>query len=396
MISSRFDLRIPFYLMILLSVSFVLSIFAMQLFAGILAILWLFEKYSEKRKAVDRIVIFILIYGLVRLAAIIFSEYPSVSVQSLYKEGLFYLSIFSIGFYVKVFDEQKTRQIIYLFIIGAALNSLIGIARFNLGFVERAESFSSGYTVFSVYLLAAFGVAVILSDLVEIKEKYFYLHIVLSAIILAGMVSSLGRANIGISILILLAGVFLKKIKIKQVFLICLVAVILAFISFFNNSTEATHRVEAPAQLSDRDILYKAAAELAWEHPVLGFGPRTFKEIFPLKDELTDKGVGGWHNELLQVYFESGLAGLLAYIILMVGIFSSGISFVKRNKAEENTIIVFSILVSIAALLLSAFFSGFIDSPVLSIVFALLVSVLAAENYRDKGNKNDLIKAASK
>jgi len=193
----------------------------------------------------------------------------------------------------------------------------------------------------------------------------------------------------------LLAGVFLKKIKIKQVFLICLVAVILAFISFFNNSTEATHRVEAPAQLSDRDILYKAAAELAWEHPVLGFGPRTFKEIFPLKDELTDKGVGGWHNELLQVYFESGLVGLLAYIILMVGIFSSGISFVKRNKAEENTIIVFSILVSIAALMLSAFFSGFIDSPVLSIVFALLVSVLAAENYRDKGNKNDLIKAAS-
>src|SRR3989304_5017234 len=315
MISSRFDLRIPFYLMILLSGSFVLSIFAMQLFAGILAILWLFEKNSEKRKAVDRIVIIILIYGLVRLAAIIFSEYPSVSVQSLYKEGLFYLSIFSIGFYVKVFDEQKTRQIIYLFILGAAL--------------------------------------------------------------------------------ILLTGIFLKRIKIKQVFLICLVAVILSSISFFNNSTEATQRVEAPAQLSDRDILYKAAAELAWEHPVLGFGPRTFKEIFPLKDELTDKGVGGWHNELLQVYFESGLAGLLAYIILMVGIFSSGISFVKRNKAEENTIIVFSILVSIAALLLSAFFSGFIDSPVLSIVFALLVSVLAAENYRDKGNKNDLIKAAS-
>jgi O-antigen ligase len=395
MISSRFDIRIPFYLTILLSVSFVLSIFALQLLAGVLAILWLFEKNSEKRKAVDRIVILILIYGFVRLVAIAFSEYPSVSIQSLYKEGLFYLSIFSLGFYLKVFDERKIRQIIYIFILGAALNSLIGITRFNLSLVERAESFTSGYTVFSVYLLAAFGVAIILSNLPEVKRRYFYLHIIFSAVILAGMVSSLGRANIAISILILLAGIILKRIKIRQVIFICLGAAIISSISFFNNSVEATQRVEAPAQLSDRDVLYKGAAELIREHPLLGFGPRTFKEIFPLKAKLADKGIGGWHNELLQVYFESGFAGLAVYLALMVGIFSSGISFVKKNKTEENTVIILGILISIAALLLSALFSGFIDSPVLSIVFALLVSVLSAETYIKKERENDFIKAGS-
>ena len=64
MISSRFDIRIPFYLTILLSVSFVLSIFALQLFAGLLVILWLLEKNSGKRKAIDKIVVLIVIYGL--------------------------------------------------------------------------------------------------------------------------------------------------------------------------------------------------------------------------------------------------------------------------------------------------------------------------------------------
>ena len=394
MISSRFDIRIPFYLTILLSVSFVLSIFALQLFAGLLVILWLLEKNSGKRKAIDKIVVLIVIYGLVRTIAIIFSEYPSVSVQTFYKEGLFFLSVFSLGFYLKVFGEKKRRQIIYIFIAGAALNSIIGLARFNLGLVERAQSFSSGYTVFSVYLLAAFGVAIIISDLSGIKQRYFYLHIILSAIILAGMVSSLGRADIAAAILILLAGIFLKRIKIRQVIFICLGAAILSSISFLNNSTEATQRVEAPTQLSDRDVLYKGAVELIRNHPLLGYGPRTFKEIFPLKDELTDKGVGGWHNELLQVYFESGFAGLTAYLALMVGIFSSGISFVKRNK-NENSIIVLSILVSIAALLLSALFSGFIDSPVLSIVFAFLVSVLSSESFRNEEDESNPGKAGA-
>jgi O-antigen ligase len=395
MISSRFDIRIPFYLTILLSVSFVLSIFALQLFAGLLIVFWLLEKNSEKRKAIDKIVVLIVIYGVVRIVAIIFSEYHSVSVQTFYKEGLFFLSIFSLGFYLKVFDAGKRKQIIYFFILGAALNSIIGLIRFNLGLVERAQSFSSGYTVFSVYLLAVFGVVIILSDLYEVKERYFYLHLILSAIILAGMVSSLGRADIAIAILILLAGIFLKRIKIRQVLLIGLGVAILSSISFFNNSTEATQRVETPTQLSDRDVLYKGAAELIREHPLLGYGPRTFKKIFPLKDELADKGVGGWHNELLQVYFESGVVGLGAYFALMIGIFSSGISFVKRNRNEESAIIVLSILISIAALLLSALFSGFIDSPVLSIVFALIVSILAAESYENTGDESDLARAGS-
>jgi O-antigen ligase len=356
----------------------------MQLFGGTLALLWLFEKNSEKKKAADRIVMMVTLYGLVRLLAIIFSEYTSVSVHSLYKEALFYLSVFSIGFYMKVFDSRKIRLIIYFFLVGAALNSVIGLINFNFGLVERAQSLSSGYMTFSVYLLTSFAMAIILSGFEEIKEKYFYIHILLTGLILTGIVSSLGRVNIVIAVLILITGIFLKKIRIKQVLLLGIVAFILSSVSFLNNSTEINQRIEAPAQLSDRDIIYKGAGEIMWEHPVLGFGPRTFNEIFPLREELTDKGVGSWHNDLLQVYFESGFIGLMTYILMIVIIFSSGIGFVMKNKGEGNNIIVLSTLVSIGAMLLSSVFSGFIDSPVLSIVLVFLISLQASEVYRSK------------
>src|SRR5690606_28569945 len=119
MISTRYEIRIPFYFLILLSVSFVLSIFAMQLFGAALVILWLFEKNSEKKKAIDSFIIAVLIYGLIRIISIIFSEYPDESISALYREALFFLSIFPIGFYLKSFDDQKKKIIIYSFIAGA-------------------------------------------------------------------------------------------------------------------------------------------------------------------------------------------------------------------------------------------------------------------------------------
>jgi hypothetical protein len=116
MISSRYDSRIPFYLLILLSVSYVLSIFTLQLFGGMIAILWLFEKNSEKKKAIDGFIVAVSIYGIARLLSIALSEYQGESIQAIYKEALFFISVFSFGFYLKVLDEKKIILLIYYFI----------------------------------------------------------------------------------------------------------------------------------------------------------------------------------------------------------------------------------------------------------------------------------------
>ena len=385
MISSRFNIQIPFYLLTFLSVSYVLSIVVLQVFTGALVILWLFEKTSEKKKAIDSFIIMLLVYGFVRLLSIIFSEYQDISIHSLYKEALFYLSVFPFGFYLKSLDPKKTQVIIYTFIAGGVINSLIGLIQFNLGVVERAESLSSGYMTFSGYLLTVLGVALTSFNLNEVKKRYPYLISISIILILAGIITSLGRANIFVAVLLLIMSLIIrKKVNIKQIVSFAIVIAAILYISFSSNPTLVKQRIGAPAAFSDRDIIYKGAVEIFPEHPVLGYGPRTFKKIFPLKEQFADQGIGSWHNQILQIYFESGILGLSAYLVLMFLIFQKGYKFLKTKPQQESRNIVLGVMLSVAALFLSSFFSNFIDSPVLSIEFAFIVSLMTSEIFRNK------------
>lgn len=378
-VTSRFNPNISYFLIIGVVVSFLLSLALLQVFAGALCLLWIFEKWIEKKNAFDVFSKVFLIYLVVRIAALIFSEFPEVSVQILYKEVLFYLCFFSFSFYLKSFDVEKIKTIVYYFSFASAVIALIGIVRFNLSIVERAESFSSGYATFSSYLLTGLGCSLIFSGNGK-KAKYFkWLRIFAAAVILAGIITSLGRANSVIAAVMLIASLLLKRMKPLQFIYIILIAAALSYISFHNNSIQLNQRIEAPTQLSDRDIIYKGASEIFLTHPLLGYGPKTFTEVFPHREDFADKGIGSWHNDLLEVYFESGFMGLASYLLLIFSVFFYQIKFLIMGKdMGEARIIIYAVLFATAGLFLSALVAGFINSPVLSLVFAFLIGVQSA------------------
>lgn len=378
-VTSRFNPNISYFLIIGVVVSFLLSLALLQVFAGALCLLWIFEKWIEKKNAFDVFSKVFLIYLVVRIAALIFSEFPEVSVQILYKEVLFYLCFFSFSFYLKSFDVEKIKTIVYYFSFASAVIALIGIVRFNLSIVERAESFSSGYATFSSYLLTGLGCSLIFSGNGK-KAKYFkWLRIFAAAVILAGIITSLGRANSVIAAVMLIASLLLKRMKPLQFIYIILIAAALSYISFQNNSIQLNQRIEAPTQLSDRDIIYKGASEIFLTHPLLGYGPKTFTEVFPHREDFADKGIGSWHNDLLEVYFESGFMGLASYLLLIFSVFFYQIKFLIMGKdMGEARIIIYAVLFATAGLFLSALVAGFINSPVLSLVFAFLIGVQSA------------------
>lgn len=378
-VTSRFNPNISYFLIIGVVVSFLLSLALLQVFAGALCLLWIFEKWIEKKNAFDVFSKVFLIYLVVRIAALIFSEFPEVSVQILYKEVLFYLCFFSFSFYLKSFDVEKIKTIVYYFSFASAVIALIGIVRFNLSIVERAESFSSGYATFSSYLLTGLGCSLIFSGNGK-KVKYFkWLRVFAAAVILAGIITSLGRANSVIAAVMLIASLLLKRMKPLQFIYIILIAAALSYISFQNNSIQLNQRIEAPTQLSDRDIIYKGASEIFLTHPLLGYGPKTFTEVFPHREDFADKGIGSWHNDLLEVYFESGFMGLASYLLLIFSVFFYQIKFLimGKDRGEARTII-YAVLFATEGLFLSALVAGFINSPVLSLVFAFLIGVQSA------------------
>jgi O-antigen ligase len=325
----------------------------------------------------------LLVFGFTRVISVIFSHYPSVSIEIFYKEALLYFGFFSMSFYLKLFDNTKTLNIIYALVIASVITSLIGIIIFNLSLSDRAQSFSSGTQAFSVYLLCALSLALFVKP--EINNKFSWIiHSSIISIILTGIITALGRTNIIIGIVILSVSIILKRLNFREIALVIFITAGLSAASFQNNSAVVKGRIEQPFHPSDRDILFKGVETLLFKEPVLGFGPRTFRLIFPFKNEFADKEIGSWHNDFLQIYFESGLLGLIAFLSLLGVIFFKNISLIKLLPNKENKNITTGILLSFLCLFLSATTSGFITSAVISIIFVFFVALLSSMTLRIK------------
>jgi O-antigen ligase len=374
---SRFNLKYITLLIGVASCTFVISLFLMQILFAIIFILWIVEKNSEKKKVFNSFTFAIILWGVIRIITVIFSHYPFESIQIFYKEALFYASFFSLQFYFKSMSKDQISSVIKYFIIGGILSSLSGIALFNLNLVDRAQSFSSSYTVFSSYLL------IVLPALLFLPQNILSgkIRIASIVIIVIGLITSMGRANILIAAVLVLFSLFMKKISILNFLSIIIIAGSISYISFENNKKEITNRMINPGTLSDRDIIWKGASELRFNHPFLGFGPRTFQQIFPYKNEFNDKGIAGWHNDFLQVYFESGILGLISFLyIIFLIIYYGKTSFKIKNMCNPG------IFLALIGLVLSAFTAGFITSVVLSIVFVFLLTIYDSSVYAVKIN----------
>jgi O-antigen ligase len=388
MTHSRFSSKYIFPLLAVLSISFVLSLFLLQLIGGIIFILWLFEKWDEKKKLLDMLTGSVIVFGTIRLISIVFSAYPSVSYESLYKEALFYTTLVSLSFYLKTFDKKLLLNLILVFIIGAAAMSVAGIIKFILGNVDRAEGFTSGYTVFSSYLITTFGIALFYPKRNQNARWQIFWTLIIF-VLFAGIVASLGRTNIAVAILMFIAAVASKKFNLKQIFAFGILFLTIGIIYFYNQPDLIGQRVKNITRLSDRDILWKGAEELLFERPVLGFGPRTFHNIFPFKDQFVDKDIGGWHNDFLQIYFESGVLGLISFIGLLIVLCIVSIKQIRDKKIDADLrMLSASILAALIGLILSALTAGFITSVVLSIVFVFLISILSRIELERTGNVN--------
>jgi O-antigen ligase len=145
--------------------------------------------------------------------------------------------------------------------------------------------------------------------------------------------------------------------------------------------------IHVASRSSDRDVVWRGALMLADQHPVFGFGPRTFNEIFPLRAELSDKGVSSWHNDFIQIYMESGIIGLLS----VVGVFGSAFYFGLRslkNVALPNNLreVLIALLVSLAVIVVVG---GILDVLVSLLVRVVLAPIaLIATEYSVKATRN--------
>ncbi len=369
--------KIIFLLFGALSATYLLSLPLMQLFAALIILLWLFEK--DKFKRLGTLQLLFGLFVIIRVISIFTSQYIELSRPSLYKDTLFYLSFFPFSYYLSGFDLQRKEKLMDIFVIASVLVSLIGIALFSLNIKPRAQSYMAGYGTFSTYLLVAFAFFIHYAS--RGREYFKGQNILTGAVILTGLVLALSRTDIGIAVMLMAGAFILKKIKFSSLFFILLLTAAFSAAAFSLNNRELNSRVSNPATLSDRNVLWGTAYRLAGEHPVIGFGPRTFNSVFTHRDQLGDKEVGSWHNDYITVYIESGAAGLIAFLLFILYLLKINLLVNwKEFKQGLNNTLNYAAFTAVAAMLLSAFFSGFVGNPILSVIFAMTAALSAGDN----------------
>ncbi|MBI5645966.1 MAG: O-antigen ligase family protein [Ignavibacteriae bacterium] len=307
---------------------------------------------------------------LTRAASIVFSVVPDESVRLLYTETVF--GIFFFAVYSVLASRTEARSILLLRILTAAgaVAALVGLARYIFVEATRITSTTSGY-----YTLGMFLLVVLLLLLAVGPSKRLLPHPALwwisSGLMFAGIVFTQNRIHMA------LAGVAVLGFSLRRSPWMALVFVALAAGLYFASPDflrQAGERSMAPGAMSGREVLWSTAWDMAGDRPLTGYGPRSFRSIFPRFDDLADKGVGSWHNDAIQAYMDSGAMALAAMLALYAAAFVGFVRAWRRTRDGHTRDVLLGSAAAIAAYLLA----GGIFDVLLSLLFFTVLAIAAA------------------
>jgi O-antigen ligase len=378
---SAYD-KLPFICIHLCALFIILSIAVAQLFSYIIIILAIIQFIRNPRRKKTPFDIPFLLFIVVRISSVFFSVDILISLRTLHTEIPYYVLFYAISQQKAFMQERLVLSLIWMFIYGAVIGSCYGIMSVLLGLQERAASLTSGYYTFGSFLTAILAIILILGRS-KIFDKKRWIWYGLIIVIAAGLILTLNRIHWGIMIILLFSTGIVQERKLLIAMIILFGFVLLFSPSVSRRFDQIIHFNE---NLSDRDILWKGASMVWFNHPILGYGPGTFSEVFPIRNELKDAKVGGWHNDYIQVSIESGLLGLISFIWLIYSIYNQVFIKLRRMKGDkEKRRILLALVAGISTIFISSMTgSGFLDILIrMMFVFLLAMTALLTQPEED-------------
>lgn len=317
-----------------------------------------------------------ILFVLARFLSIVFSTHWALSSGALLKEIVFYIVFFIITSSLDVTNQKHMRRLMLVLFIAAIFAAIYGSAKYLLGFADRASSTSGGYYTLGIFLIVIVSMAFIWG-----QDKRFIssrlLWILGCSICMLGILFTFNRVH-WIELVFLLTVIALMMQK-RLLFILFIAIVALFAVPALH--VRAYETLNLFSHMAGRDIIWRSAAELSTQHPFLGFGPRTFRAIFPHFDILPDKGVSSWHNDYIGIYMESGIAGLGTLLWLLITVYRRGIQCYRRmtEHSFERTLII-AVLFGISSFLISGLAGVSLTGPLTSLFFWELLAIVALMN----------------
>ncbi len=341
--------------------SLLFSIAVAQILYGLLFILCAVLMFRVQEYRATIFDIFVSVFIVIRLASIFLSRFPDASRIAYTREIIFYPYFFIASWYLQHTGEEGFRRAMQVFLVTSAVAAIIGVSKVTLGIEPRASSTTAGYVTLGAHLSLVF--AMLLPFIFWPKEKKWLLGArILLVVVVVGTIFTYTRGAWLAIAIIFLVGAALASRKAAIASVVIVGALVLIVTPLRERVESLFHPV---ANDSGRLQLWGIGIGIAEQHPFLGYGPETFKELVPNRSILFDPGAGSWHNDFIQISVEGGIVGLIA-AVSMYAIIILMLSAMRSNNrrslsAKQYWYYVFFCLIAI-----------FVDASLQGIMFSIL------------------------
>ncbi len=388
----------------------VLSMFILKLFV---------ERKFDRRVANHPITLAIIVNLTWIAITTLTSEMPMVSFK-FFVSRLWYVVTFYFVTTQIFRDFKNIKRFIGLFLAGFVVIILYTIIHHGMyGFMEQPahwvmSPFFNDHTSYGAVLAMFYPLIVGLVFSSRYSKSWKLVFISLLILFSVALVLSYTRAA-WVSLIGAL-GVYLTlrlRIKFTTVLTLATVFFVALFFSWEtivmkleknrqDSSAELTEHVQSISNIStdasnlERLNRWSSAWRMFKERPFVGWGPGTYMfqyAPFQLSEEKTtistnagDKGNA--HSEYIGPLCESGVFGMLSFLMIMVCILYYGVRLYPRLKNQENKLIMTSLYLGLITYLIHAFLNNFLDTDKASAPFWGFAAVIVAIDVFHSGNTN--------
>lgn len=308
--------------------------------------------------------------------------YLNKSLNALFGKWFQYLSIYIVVQDV-AYDKKIFKRVVSVFLLSATLVVLSGLSQYFLG-VEFLRNRSMGYidgktdavtSTFTHYNNFGGYIVVILSvaSALFLSSNYFRVSeislLIFTIFSTATLILTFSRGSWLAAIASFIFVSIISKRNLKRLIPVFLLIFIMFLFPLFHDRFFLIFETSGDR---DRLLYWKAAIKMIQEHPLLGTGVGTFMANF--SKYLPNLYPAYAHNCYLQIFAETGVFSLLAFVAFVASFIYLGI---KKFIVSKDYLLL-GLLTGVVGFLVHSFFDTDLYSLSLAILFWVLVGLIFA------------------
>jgi len=381
----------------------------MIVLTGILIVQFIAGKSIPEKYLKHPISLSIIFYLIWMFYTSITSTMPVVSFKFFLAKIWFIVPMYF--FSLKIFQKKgNIYRVLWLYIISFFIVIIYTINHhLSYGLFDKQAShwvmspFYNDHTSYgamlSMYWPVLFGFLLFEGKDLLRKIPVFVLLVVFSV----ALVLSYSRAAwISLVLALILGMIMYFKIKFRYLLISGLVVLSLLFVYRFeildrleknrqDSSAKLSEHIRSVTNIAtdasnvERINRWKCALKMFKEHPIVGWGPGTYQFQYAPFQMARDRTIistnfGDWgnaHSEYFSAAVDSGVLGLISFLLLIYFILSTGVFVYHRIEEKNLKILIWAVLVGLMSYLIHGFLNNFLDTDKASVPFWTFTAIIS-------------------